>query len=271
MSPLSRAACVCAALLLIALAWARPLDQAAEVQVEAGLKRALATFAAARALNAVISVAQGTEVAVEPGGVGVTFAPGQALDPVNDLVEQFSSLMLVASVSFGVQRTLLAVGAHTAISVILTVLLLVWLWRRWLGDRRLDRLLLLVLLLRFAVPAVTLASEMAFQWFLADRYQDSHAALTLGTEQVSELIVTPQTDEPAGSWGERAQRWWSRAGAALDISARMEDLKRSASAMIEHIIELIVVFLLQTLVLPLGLLWLCGRACLALLTRKAPA
>ena len=46
-----------------------------DAQVDAGLKRALATYAAARALNAVISVAQGTEVALEPGGVGVVLAP----------------------------------------------------------------------------------------------------------------------------------------------------------------------------------------------------
>ncbi|MCU0929027.1 MAG: hypothetical protein MUE62_07545, partial [Burkholderiaceae bacterium] len=63
--------------LLVVLAWWAPLDAAAERQVDAGLKRALATFAAARALNALISVAQGTEVALEPAGVGVTFTPGQ--------------------------------------------------------------------------------------------------------------------------------------------------------------------------------------------------
>jgi hypothetical protein len=39
--------------------------------------------------------------------------------------------------------------------------------------------------------------------------------------------------------------------------------------MTEHIIELIVVFLLQTLILPLGLLWLCWRASRAVLESKA--
>lgn len=268
MSRWSRVASVLLVLLLIALAWLQPMDAAAEVQVEAGLKRALTTFAAARALNAVISVAQGTEVALEPAGVGVTFTPGQVLDPVNDLVEQFSSLMLVASVSFGVQRTLLAVGGHWAISGLVTVLLLAWLWLRWRGSRRLDQWLLLALLLRFAIPAVTLGSDAAFQWFLAERYQESQAALSLGTERVTELTVTPPTDERAESWSARAERWWTQAGSSLDVSARMEALKQSATAMTEHIIELIVVFLLQTLILPLGLLWLCWRASRAVLESK---
>lgn len=265
----SRVASVLLALLLIALAWLQPMDEAAKVQAEAGLKRALTTFAAARALNAVISVAQGTEVAVEPAGVGVTFTPGQVLDPVNDLVEQFSSLMLVASVSFGVQRTLLAVGGHWAISGLLTALLLAWVWLRWRGSRRLDRWVLLALLLRFAMPAVTLGSEAAFQWFLAERYQQSQVALSLGTERVGELTVSPPVEDPAAGWRERAERWWTQAGSALDVGARVEALKQSASAMTEHIIELIVVFLLQTLILPLGLLWLCWRASRAVLESKA--
>ncbi|MCU0755160.1 MAG: hypothetical protein MUE46_08565 [Xanthomonadales bacterium] len=264
----SRLASLLLVLLLLVLVWTQPMDAAASDQVEAGLKRALTTFAAARALNAVISVAQGTEVALEPAGVGVTFTPGQILDPVNDLVEQFSSLMLVASVSFGVQRTLLAVGGHWVISALVTGLLLAWLWQRWRGNRRLDQWLLLALLLRFAIPAVTLGSEAMFQWFLSERYQASQAALSLGTEQVSELTLTPPTDQPAASWGERAQRWWTQAGSALDVGARMEALKQSATAMTEHIIELIVVFLLQTLILPLGLLWLGWRACLALPRRE---
>src|SRR5690349_8497107 len=64
---------------LLTAVWLVPPDGRATRQVEDGLKRALATYAAARALNAVISVAQGTEVALEPGGVGVVLAPGQVL------------------------------------------------------------------------------------------------------------------------------------------------------------------------------------------------
>ncbi|MCZ8284370.1 MAG: hypothetical protein O9353_02855, partial [Bacteroidia bacterium] len=57
-----------------ACAWLAPLDAPAMQQVDAGLKRALVSFATARLLNAVISVAQGTEASVQPFGVGVTFA-----------------------------------------------------------------------------------------------------------------------------------------------------------------------------------------------------
>jgi hypothetical protein len=47
--------------------WVAPIDTPAREQVNDGLKRALTTFAAARALGAVVSAAQGTQVDATPG------------------------------------------------------------------------------------------------------------------------------------------------------------------------------------------------------------
>ena len=110
----------------VACAWLRPLDDLAGAQAQAGFKRAVASFATARALNAVISVVQGTELSVQPLGVGVTLAPGQMLDPLNDLVERFSDLMLMASVAFGVQLLLIEDGVDCFMSQPLTQVLRAW-------------------------------------------------------------------------------------------------------------------------------------------------
>ena len=99
------------AIMTAVLALSGLADQTSGDYADAALKRALVTFAVARGLNGVISVAQGTEVAVEPGGVGVNFTVGQILDPINDLVEQFSSVMLVAASSLGLQKILLSMTA----------------------------------------------------------------------------------------------------------------------------------------------------------------
>lgn len=258
------------AVAVLVLAWAGPLDRLAGEQASAGLKRALATFGAARALNGVISVAQGTEVAVEPAGIGVTFAPGQVLDPVNDLIEQFSTLMLTASVSFGVQGALLAIGGHWALSALLTLALLLWLARRpWLPGQPVGwvgRAVLLLLLVRFAVPLAALGSDAAFRWFLADRYEQSQQALELGSSELAELAAPPQP-EPA-TVAERVQRWWADAREAVDISARLDALREAATRVTEHVVELIVVFLLQTLIVPTLLLWAIWRATLALLAGR---
>jgi hypothetical protein len=51
---------------------------------------------------------------------------------------------------------------------------------------------------------------------------------------------------------EKMKGWWSQNG---DVKLRFEHLKQAAEHATENIIKLIVIFLLQTLVIPLLLLW----------------
>ncbi len=240
---------------LILASWLSPLDSTATQQVDAGLKRALVSFATARALNAVISVAQGTEVSVQPLGVGLNFAPGQILDPVNDLVEQFSNLMLVASVAFGVQKVLIVMGGYWLISLVLTAVALGWAWfylRKRSAPGWLSATLVIMLMLRFAVPVVNITTDWVFRQFLANEYEASQKVIDGATGQVATLA--PPVPEAAINPGllENTRRWWSQ---NLDVKTRFDNLKLAAEQATEHIINLIVIFLLQTLLIPLLLFW----------------
>ena len=93
-------------IVLIMIAASGIVDRTGREYLNESMTRTLVTFGIARALNGVISVAQGTEVAIEPAGVGVNFAPGEILDPVNDMIERFSWVMLSASASLGLQQFL---------------------------------------------------------------------------------------------------------------------------------------------------------------------
>ena len=101
------------------LAFPSSLDHKSMTNIDDSLNRALQSFALARSLNAVISAAQGTEISVEPLGLGVTFTPGQVLDPVNDLIERFSWIMLVSSTSIGMQKIFLEISTHPGIKQVL--------------------------------------------------------------------------------------------------------------------------------------------------------
>lgn len=257
-------------------AWGLTPDAAAKRQVDAGLQRALASYATGRVLDAVVSAAQGTELSLQPLGVGVTLAPGEALDPVNDLIEQFCALMLAASVSFGVQKLLIATGAHWLLSALASVAVLGWVawrWRAAPGERGgpgvalLTRVVIVLLLLRFAVPLAVLGADVGFRVFMADDYAASQRALDASAGRMRELA--PPAAEPASEAGtlERLKRWWSGPAEpkaeAQRPESRLEQWQRIASDAVEHVVGLIVVFAMQTLVLPLVTLW----ALLALLKR----
>ncbi len=240
---------------MVAGAWLATPEATADQHVDAGLKRALLSFASARALNAVISVAQGTEVALEPAGVGVVFAPGQALDPVNDLVEQFSNLMLMASISFGVQKVLISIGAHWVVSLLLSVAALGWMLFHGRGEPApawLSRILVVLLMTRFAIPVVTIGSDLLFRTFMAGDYQSSQQVIDTASGNLAKL--KPPAAVPGETRGmlDRFKDWWPQSS---DVKSRFEDLNHLAERAIEHIIKLMVIFLLQTLLIPLLLLW----------------
>ena len=86
------------------------IDDTSRRYASEAFTRALVTFAVARTLDGVISVAQGTEVAIEPGGVGVNVSAGHVLDPITDLGERFSAVILVAITSLWLQYGLLRVA-----------------------------------------------------------------------------------------------------------------------------------------------------------------
>lgn len=243
-------------LVVLAGAWLAPLDLPATQQVDAGLKRALVSFASARALNAVISVAQGTELSVQPAGVGATFAPGQLLDPLNDLVEQFSTLMLAASVAFGVQKVLIAIGGYWPLSLVLTVVALAWTGQQ-LRQRRvpvwLSRLLVVLLMVRFAVPIVTIGTDLLWQKFMAHDYQSSQRAIEDASRETSASDPATLAEPATPSIVDKLKGWFSH---NTDVRARFNDMRQVLERITEQLIRLIVVFMLQTLLMPLLLLWL---------------
>ena len=260
--------CLFTGLLLIALilGLSKSLDTRAEQPLEQSFERALITFAVVRGINAVVSVVQGTEVAIEPVGVGVTLTPGEIFDPVNDLIERFSWIVLVAATSLGAQRILVGIGSALPVQIALglsVTLLLCYLWNPgFIPARRrvlLVRLSILVVFLRFLIPVVVMANEAVYDSFLNDRYENSHALL----EQVGENVQTLQAAETAAIANETDQgildsisRWYDRTTRRFNVEERLRAYEAGLANASENIIDLIVVFVLQTLVFPLLFLWL---------------
>ena len=244
------------------------VDRYAEREYESLFERALITFALARTLNGVISAVQGTELALQPAGVGVTLTPGEVLDPVNDLVERFSWIMLGATLSLGVQQVLLDIGQWWVMKLLVAVFGLAWLWFAWRRqagddpkraqlDRYLLRALLVVLFLRFAVPLAMIANEAVYGLFLEPKYQESTQVIEQAGKDLEEVRVEADIPEE-GEVGilESIGRTFSSTRESLDFEDRLDQITERASEVIEHLLQLSVVFIFQTGILPIAFLWL---------------
>ena len=252
-------------LLTAALSVTPFMDNRAAADYEQLFQRAFITFALARTINGVISVVQGTEIALQPAGVGVTLTPGEILGPVNDLVERFSWIMMGATISLGVQNVLLDISAWWVIQLLVAALAAWLLIRLWYPGQRsgLNRILFrrvfpLLLFIRFAVPVMLIANDFLYQEFLEQRYQQSTEVITEAgreLEQIRSEAVAEEARDNDDSMLDSLTRAWSNTVDSIDLSGRLERMQAQAAEVIEHLIQLSVVFILQTALLPVAFLW----------------
>lgn len=105
---------------LLLLSWVGSLDRKSTEYVDGAIVKSTVAFGVARATNAIVSTLQSTTITMQlVGGVAVTV--GEVLDPINDLVEQYASLMKLSIVSLVVQKVLLEVVSDATFKLLFTI------------------------------------------------------------------------------------------------------------------------------------------------------
>jgi hypothetical protein len=243
---------------ILICAWTKPLDTMAQQRVDEGFKRAIVSFGTARLIGAVISVVQDIDFSAQPFGVGVKIAPGQVLHPIGDLVDKFADMMFAATVVFGAMKMLLIIGGSVWSSSAVTGTTLGWIWCHWRGRQSpiwLSKLVVVLFLVRFAVPIAMVGSDTVYKIFMADDYKASQSALAAPVDKLessdkSSLEVL--NTGGIGGYNRLKELVWSNINLA-------KSMVQGATQIAEHIIKVIVVFLLQTLVIPLLFFWALYR------------
>lgn len=267
-------------LLTVSISHSSWFDTLAKEYTELGIKRTLITYAVSRSLNGVISVAQGTEVALSPAGVGLTFAPGQILDPVNDLIERFSWVVMVSGSSLGIQRLFLEITSSVAIVWILSVLSIIYLILLWMTlqngkdetnyRKGVLKLLVLFVFIRFSVPLIALINEGVFVSYLQPQYEGAQQKLENASTQIKLINDTSRKavkqNKDDGLFG-KVEQWLDETRQSLDVETQMNSLKQAAADVSQQVINMIVVFVVQTIIFPLLFLWLFLKSAKLIINR----
>ena len=160
-------------LIILFLASSFTIDESAKKMVDESFKQAVIVFGSAKALNGVISLAQGTEINLP----FVVVAIGQILDPINDLVEQFSLIMLASLVSLGIQKILLNFVTNEIFNYILFTFIIIfniWLFKRFTNDDKLRTLFFKItfifIFLRFSIPMISYVNDFTYNYFVKPQY-----------------------------------------------------------------------------------------------------
>jgi hypothetical protein len=182
----------------------------------------------------------------------------------------------MASVSLGIQKILLLMGGHHLVSGLLTGCAIVWMILFWREQSPLwlSKLLGVFILVRFAIPIAVLTTDVIFKYTLASDYRDQQSSLDIAIQQIEEnspkgsmigsSTVQPPPAEAKGFFA-NPKEWIAAHTPSFDsvyepTKKKYEAVKKSAEQIPERIITLIAIFLLQTAIIPIGVLWALYKA-----------
>ena len=247
------------ALTFIALffAFSFTLDENSKKLVDDSFKQAAIVFGSAKALNGVISLAQGTEINLP----FVVVAVGEILDPINDLVEQFSLIMLASLVSLGIQKILLGFLTNDIYNYVLFAFILVfniWLFIRFSKDEIIRNIFFkatfILLFLRFSIPFIVYVNDVSYTYFVKPQYniETLNDSILKVKEEVSKINKDTIVQKEESSF-------FNKIVEKFDMSfyeKKIEEYKDAVDNSSQYLIDLIIVFIFQTILLPIVFLYI---------------
>ncbi len=252
------------------------IDNASTQYIDDALLRAASAYALSRSFNAVVSVFEESHLQFQPAGLGISLAIGEILDPINDLVERFSWVMLASLTSLGIQKALVVIGPWFSLTILLPIaigLLGIALIPLSHWSRRISHLgqaiLISVILVRFAVPVMAYLNQQVYVSVLEETHNEAIGKVSREMDKLKKEM--PDMTEPHQKPDiHQHQNLWDKTKEALnrtldqskdmvDIQDRVDKLTKIATGVIDRLVDLIVVFVLNTIVMPLLFLWAIAR------------
>jgi len=255
------------------------IDSSAEKYFNEVIQKAALAYATARVINASVSVIKDSEVQLEPGGVGISIALGKAVDPVDDMTERLSDVLVTAIASLGIQRLLYEIGiaiAPSALAVLLVILaLLVW-FKKW-GIEKIHRHILVITAViigvRFFLPVSSLVNDFLYKNFFLDDIMEARKVLTLASNELDQLkeIKLPEIDGIAGTIKNSALLLETK---TIEFKDAIAIITKDMGAIINNLLKLTWlyagIFFIQVIALPMMMFWLLLKFVTALFSIKIP-
>ncbi|WP_375723268.1 hypothetical protein LXN10_12180 [Arcobacter sp. KX21116] len=242
---------------IIFFAFSYTLDIKGKELIDKSFSQSVVVFGSAKALNAVISLAQGTELDLP----FFTVAIGEVLDPINDLIEQFSLVMLASMVSLGIQKIMMnfvTADIYNYILLFAVVILNIWMFFRFTKDERFRTLFfkitVILIFLRFAVPLIGLANDFVYNNFVKQEYniQELNQDIVKVKEDVNQVTKnTIENKEDSSFFTKITEKFDSNY-----YDKKIEEYKKAVDNSSDYIVALIIAFVFQTILLPLIFLFI---------------
>ncbi len=254
------------------------LDQKAEAYYSDTMTKAAVAFGVCRMINASVSLIKDSQIQVEPAGLGVSIAAGQVLDPLDDMTERVSDIIVMAIISLGIQKIAYELSV-TFVPSLLLIMVMIYSVISLLNGMQAQRIaeivlksIILILIARLSLPVSSIVSAHLNEHYFAPEITQAKDGLGLNTPEMERLksMQMPKVDGVMDTV-ENGFRFVSKK--ISDLSAALQSMLQNMGTMINQLLILsylyVTLFIIQVIVLPLGIFWFLTRLTMALLCAHA--
>jgi len=240
------------------------LDSTADTYFRDSISKAGASYGVCRVINATVSIIKESSVELEPAGVGLSLAVGQAVDPINDMVERLSDVLVMSITSLGVQKLTYEICLTLAPQVLAFFLIIFSILTLFQNGRifKLQRLILSILVIvsiaRFCLPVSSMANQFLQDHFFEQKIVEANSELARGIADLDKLkdVALPKYDGVIGTIENSASYLKQK---SIDFKNAIAVTIENRDIIVENLLELtflyVGIFIVQVLVLPLLIFW----------------
>lgn len=255
------------------------LDSVADRYFQDSITKAGVSYGVCRLINGTVSVIQQSSVQLEPAGIGMSLAVGQIVDPINDMVERLSDVLVLSITSLGIQELAYEISITLAPPICASFLfvLSILLWFKKDTFFALQKVVLNVLIIvtiaRFCLPVSSLANEFLQEHFFEDKIIEANGKLAEGTADLDTLkeVDVPEYDGVFKTIENSASYIKNK---SVDFKNAVSITLENKGLIVDNLLKLtflyLGIFVIQILVLPLTIFWLLMRLVNALFVPVSP-
>lgn len=244
------------------------IDQQAQSIARKTVEQTAAAFLVAKSVNGAVSVA--STFTVGAGAlVNGSIEPGKVLDPFDRLIDRFSDYLLVAATAAALTELILIIDSSIEFTIVIPLCFLLGFlvyvlrhhrggWKFHLGSLC-QTVLALIVLLRFGLPLIMIASHHGYQLFLAPSYEKAQLRLADIQDKTQAMYSSiTQSKDRSDQW--LLSRWFDTASDKVDgMRAAAAVLKDNFEHFFDAIFTMTAVMALEILLLPMALGWVMWR------------
>jgi len=220
-------------------------------------------YATTRGVNAVVSVIKESELAISPAGIGFTIAVGQVLDPIDDMTERLSSVLVVSIVSLGLQKIINDVGGLISFQIV-AFLLPFFIIPIWLNNRAvrlaaslIGRIITLAAILRLLLPISCFINDTMYQQVFSDQITEAREKLRVISSNYSELSSFNQPQQKGNLVSKFAQSTNRKVEKTREIfTTIINNAESIITSLVQLTILYVTLFITQVILIPVFMLWL---------------